>query len=296
LPIITKIFVGIPSYNRGRIFYYCIKSFVKSKLIKGFILIIDVSSDIEKELYVQALKELIDRGFEVIYDVNVGRRGSTRARNLVLDMAERNLGSRDILLLYDDDYIYAGDKSVIPALYWLKNGEVGIVGGRVINLRKRKVDPDFALNIPYLADALTRLTGFILLNTKHGPRYVDYTTPLMALRVEILSKGIRYDESYGGTGYREESDLQRQVRKLGYRIIFEPRFYTYHLAIESGGNRYSDLEDRIYWKWRNHTYFMNKWRYPLHKKVLSYMILTLYALLNGVPAIRGIVKVTRMRC
>ena len=292
----TKIFVGTPSYNRGKIFRYCIRSFTKSKLIKGFILVIDASSDIEKGLYVQALKGLVDRGFEVIYDINVGRRGSTRARNLVLDMAERNLGSRDILLLYDDDYIYAGDKSVIPALYWLKNGEVGIVGGRVINLRKRKVDPDFALNIPYLADALTRLTGFILLNTKHGPRYVDYTTPLMALRVEILSKGIRYDESYGGTGYREESDLQRQVRKLGYRIIFEPRFYTYHLAIESGGNRYSDLEDRIYWKWRNHTYFMNKWRYPLHKKVLSYMILTLYALLNGVPAIRGIVKVTRMRC
>jgi glycosyltransferase involved in cell wall biosynthesis len=293
LPIITKIFVGIPSYNRGRIFYYCIKSFVKSKLINGFILVIDVSSDIEKEFYVQALNELVDRGFEVIYDINAGRRGSTRARNLILDMAEKNLGSKDILLLYDDDYIYAGDKSVIPALDWLKNGDVGVVGGRVINLRKRKVDPDFALNIPYLADALTRLTGFIFLNTKHGPRYVDYTTPLMALRVEILSKGVRYDENYGGTGYREESDLQRQVKSLGYEIVFEPRFYAYHLAIESGGNRYSDLEDRMYWKWKNHTYFMNKWRYSLHKKVLSYMILTLYALLNGVPAIRGIAKAAR---
>jgi len=292
----TKIFVCIPSYNRGKIFRYCTRSFTKSKLIKGFILVIDASSDIEKELYVQALKELVDRGFEVIYDVNVGRRGSTRARNLVLDMAEKNLGSRGILLLYDDDYIYAGDKSIIPALRWLKNGDVGIVGGRVINLRKRKVDPDFALNIPCLADVLTRLTGFIFLDTKHGPRYVDYATPLMALRVEILSNGVRYDESYGGTGYREESDLQRQVRKLGYRIVFEPRFYAYHLAIESGGNRYSDLEDRMYWKWRNHTYFMNKWRYPIHKKILSYMILTLYALLNGVPAIRDIVKVARMRC
>jgi len=292
LPIISKIFVGIPSYNRGRIFYYCIKSFVKSKLIKGFIPVIDVSSDIEKEFYVQALKELVDRGFEVIYDVNVGRRGSTRARNLVLDIAEKNLGSKDILLIDEDDHIYAGDKSVIPALYWLKNEEVGIVGGRVINLRKRKVDPDFTLNIPYLADALTRLTGFILLNTKHGPRYVDYTTHFMALRVGVLSKAIRYDESYGGIGYREESDLQKQIKKLGYEIVFEPRFYTYHLAIESGGDRYSGLEDRMYWKWRNHTYFMNKWRYPIHKKILSYMILTLYALLNGAPAIKGIVKAT----
>jgi glycosyltransferase involved in cell wall biosynthesis len=293
--MITKIFVGIPSYNRGRILRYCVRSFADSKLIKGFILIIDVSSDVEKELYVQALRELVGRGFEVIYNINVGRRGSTKARNLVLDMAEKNLDSKDILLLYDDDYIYAGDKSVIPALHWLKNGEVGIIGGRVINLRKRRIDPDFALNIPYLADALTRLTGFIFLNTKHGPRYVDYTTPLMALRVEILSKGIRYDENYGGTGYREESDLQKQIKKLGYKIVFEPRFYAYHLAIESGGNRYSDLEDRMCWKWRNHTYFMNKWRYPLLKKILSYMILTLHALLNGAPAIRGIVKAARVR-
>uniref|UniRef100_A0A7J2U0W5 Glycosyltransferase n=1 Tax=Ignisphaera aggregans TaxID=334771 RepID=A0A7J2U0W5_9CREN len=291
----TKIFVGTPSYNRGKIFRYCIRSFTKSKLIKGFILVIDASSDTEKEFYVQALKELIDRGFEVMYDINVGRRGSVKARNLVLDIAEKSLGSRDILLLYDDDYIYAGDESIIPALYWLKNGDVGIVGGRVINLRKRRIDPDFALNIPYLADVLTRLTGFIFLNTKHGPRYVEYTTPLMALRVEVLSKGIRYDENYGGTGYREESDLQEQVKSLGYEIVFEPRFYAYHLAIESGGNRYSDLEDRMYWKWRNHTYFMNKWHYPLHKKILSYMILTLYALLNGTPAIRGIAKAVRVR-
>jgi GT2 family glycosyltransferase len=293
--MITKIFVTIPSYNRGRIFRYCIRSFAKSKLIKGFILVIDVSSDIEKGLYAQALKELISRGFEVIYDINVGRRGSTRARNLVLDMAEKNLDSKDILLIYEDDHIYAGDKSVTPALCWLKNGEVGVVGGRVINLRKRRIDPDFALNMPYLADALTRLTGFIFLNTKHGPRYVDYTTHLMALRIEVLSKGVRYDERYGGTGYREESDLQRQVRELGYKIVFEPRFYTYHLAIESGGCRYSDLEDRMYWKWRNHTYFMNKWRCPLHKKVLSYMMLTPYALLNGIPAVRGMVKTVRTR-
>jgi GT2 family glycosyltransferase len=291
----TKIFVGIPSYNRGRIFHYCIRFFAESKLIKGFILVIDAVSDTEKEFYVQALKELIDRGFEVIHDINVDRRGSTRARNLVLDIAEKNLSSKDILLLYDDDYIYAGDKSVIPALRWLKNGDVGIVGGRVINLKRRKIDPDFALNIFYLADALTRLTGFIFLDMKHGPRYVDYTAPLMALRIEVLSKGVRYDERYGGTGYREESDLQRQIRRLGYKIIFEPRFYVYHLALESGGNRCSDLEDRMYWKWRNHTYFMNKWRYPLHKKIFSYMILTLYALLNGIPTLRGIVKAAKMR-
>jgi GT2 family glycosyltransferase len=237
----------------------------------------------------------MDAGFEIIHDVKIGRRGSTRARNRVLDLARANLAHSDVLALYDDDYIYPGDKTLAQALRWLRNSSVGTVGGRVINLRKRKVDPDFALNVPHLADALTKATGFIILNIKHGPRETEYTTPLMAMRAEVLSKGVKYDEYYGGTGYREESDLQRQIRELGLKILFEPRFYAYHIAAEQGGNRYSDLEDRVYWKWRNHTYFMEKWRYPVAKKALSYTILTAYALLNGPPAIRGMMKAVKNR-
>ena len=289
-----KIFVGIPSYNRGKIFSYCLKSFTRTKLIKGFILVVDASSDREKEFYVQNLKELIEKGFEIIDDVKIGRRGSTKARNMILEYARYNLKKDDVLVLYDDDYIYPGDHSLIPVIYWLKDSSIGVVGGRVINIRRRRIDPDFALNIYNLADNLTKITGFIFLDNTHGPRYVDYTTPLMALKAEILDKEVRYDENYGGIGYREESDLQIQIRKLGYKIIFEPRFYTYHLAIESGGNRYSDLENRIFWKWINHTYFMNKWRYPFHKKVLSYMILTTYALINGPSAIKGVLKANRI--
>jgi GT2 family glycosyltransferase len=286
------VFVGVPSYNRARVLGLCLRSFLGSKLVRGFIVVADSVSASEVELYVKAIKEVEDAGFEVIHDVRIGRRGSVKARNQVLDIARENLAN-DVLVLYDDDYIYPGDKTLVNALQWLRNDSVGIVGGRVVNLRRRKVDPDFALNVPHLADTLTRITSFIILNTKHGPREVEYTTPLMMMNTKVLSKGIRYDEGYGGTGYREESDLQRQVRELGFKIIFEPKFYTYHLAAEQGGNRYSDLEDRMYWKWRNHTYFMNKWQYPITKKILSYTILTTYALLNGPAAIRGIVKAVR---
>ncbi|NAZ12527.1 MAG: glycosyltransferase [Desulfurococcales archaeon] len=287
-------FIGIPSYNRAKILKISLRSFVNSKLVRGFIIVADAISSSEAEEYNRSIKYVKDLGFEVIYDVKIGRRGSTKARNMVLEYARYNLRKDDVLVLYDDDYIYPGDHSLIPAIYWLKDSSIGVVGGRVINIRRRRIDPDFALNIYNLADNLTKITGFIFLNNTHGPRYVDYTTPLMALKAEILDKEVRYDENYGGIGYREESDLQIQIRKLGYKIIFEPRFYTYHLAIESGGNRYSDLENRIFWKWINHIYFMNKWRYPFHKKVLSYMILTTYALINGPSAIKGVLKANRI--
>ena len=288
-----SVFVGIPSYNRARILGLCLRSFLDNKLVRGFIVVADAITASEAELYVKAIKEVEDAGFEVIHDMRIGRRGSVRARNKVLEIARENLVPDDVIIQYEDDYLYPGDKSLEAALQWLRYGSVGIVGGKRINLRKRRIDPDFALNIPYLADLLTRATGFIVLNMKHGPREVEYTTHLMAMKVRIVDLGIKYDEGYGGTGYREESDLQRQVRELGYKIVFEPNFYVYHLAVEEGGDRYSDLEDRMYWKWRNHTYFMNKWQYPVTKKILSYTILTTYALLNGPTAIRGIVKAVR---
>jgi len=287
-------FIGIPSYNRAKILKISLRSFVNSKLVRGFIIVADAISSSEAEEYNRSIKYVKDLGFEVIYDVKIGRRGSTRARNMVLEYARQNLKKDDVLISYEDDYIYPGDHSLIPALHWLKKPSIGVVGGRRINIRKRRIDPDFYLNIFYLADYLTKLTGFIFIDVDHGPRYVDYTTHLMAMKVKILNQEINYDENYGGIGYREESDLQMQIRKLGYKIIFEPRFYTYHLAIESGGDRYSDLENRIFWKWINHTYFMNKWRYPFHKKVLSYMILTTYALINGPSAIKGVLKANRI--
>ena len=287
-------FIGIPSYNRAKILKISLRSFVNSKLVRGFIIVADAISSSEAEEYNRSMKYVKDLGFEVIYDVKIGRRGSTKARNMVLEYARQNLKKDDVLISYEDDYIYPGDHSLIPALHWLKKPSIGVVGGRRINIRKRRIDPDFYLNIFYLADYLTKLTGYIFIDIDHGPRYVDYTTHLMAMKVKILTQEINYDENYGGIGYREESDLQMQIRKLGYKIIFEPRFYTYHLAIESGGDRYSDLENRIFWKWINHTYFMNKWRYPFHKKVLSYMILTTYALINGPSAIKGVLKANRI--
>jgi len=290
-----KIFIAIPTYNRAQVFSLCEKSFLNSRLIKGFIVVVQatVSKDVEK--YANALKELRDSGFEVLYQItNVGL-GSVGARNRLIEIAVGTLAKGDILIMYEDDFIYPGDFALKPILKWLNLTSVGMVGGRVINLRQRRIDPDFALNIDNLADKLTEITGFILLNTRHGPREANYVRHLFALRIETLQKGIRYDENYQGTGYREESDLQRQVKALGLKIIFEPRFFAYHLAVETGGSRYSDLQDRMYWKWKNHTYFMNKWHYPTYKKILSYVILTTYALLNGPSAIRGIMKAVKNR-
>jgi len=283
------IFVGIASYARPNVFALSVRSLLRAKVIGGIIAVIDARDPAELDRYLNVLNAVRSYGLEVLADAMVGRRGSTNARNRILDLAEQNLGKGDILVLYDDDYICPGSEALAAAVPWLRMKGVGLVGGRVVNLSRRGVDPDFYLNLAGVADGLTRLTGFIFLDVVHGPRYVDFTTPLMALRVDVVKRGIRYDPCYRGTAYREESDFQAQVRRLGYRIVFEPRFYVYHLCLEEGGNRVlNDAALRFYWKARNNTYFIRKHKMGMFRLAMSTAITTTYAMFNGFGALKAV--------
>jgi len=283
------IFAGIASYARPSTFALSVRSLISTKIVKGIIAVVDAKDSVELDRYLSILNTVRNYGLEVLVDAMQGRRGSTNARNRILDLAEQNLGEGDILILYDDDYVCPGSEAITTVVPWLKMKEIGLVGGRVVSLSRRSVDPDFYLNLIGVADGLTKLTGFVFLDVVHGPRYVDFTTPLMALRIDVIKKGVRYDPSYGGTAYREESDFQAQVRRLGYKIVFEPRFYVYHLCLEEGGNRVlNDVALRFYWKARNNTYFIRKHKMGVLRLTMSTSIIATYAMFNGLRALKAV--------
>ena len=281
-----KFIIGIPSFNRPRALELVTSRLVRLKGIDSVVIVADATEPAYLDKYKEIVKNVADNLNDIIYDIKLGRRGSVNARNRVLELADQHFTNNYALITYDDDYICPLKDWSSPVSKWLADRAVGVVGGRVINLRRRRIDPDFNLNLPpYVADVLTKATGFIFLDTKHGPRHVEYTTPLMAIKMSLVKKGLRYDPEYRGTGYREESDLQEQVRRLGYKIVFEPKFYTYHLNLDEGGNRaIQEATTRFYWKVRNHTYFMLKHRKPMHRLILSNLIIMVYALLHGSKA------------
>lgn len=283
-------FIGVASYSRPETFRLLVKSIIGGSVVAGIIAVIDAPSEAQKTKYIEVIKEARRSGVEVLVDISSGRRGSTNARNRVLDIAEEVLGTQDYLVLCDDDYVCPEPRALLRPRAWLSRHSIGLVGGRVVNLRMRRVDPDFNLNIlPGLADALSKLTGFVFLDTRHGPRFTDYTTPLMALRPDVVRKGVRYDPDYRGTSYREETDFQEQVRKHGYRIVFDPGFYAYHLCVEEGGNRVlGGIEERFYWKARNHVYYLLKHRAGFFKLLAGTSILSAYSLLHGLSALRAV--------
>jgi len=278
-----KIFVGIASYARPTAFKLSLLSLLRTQEMDGIIAVIDVNSQRERELYLEALSHVRERSVEVILDISERRRGFVNARNRVLDLADETLKADDVLVLFDDDYVYPNKESLHAALVRLyENGDVGVVAGRVVDLRKRSFDPDFYLNVlPGLTDILFKLTGFVFLDTKHGPRYTYFTPPLRALRAKVVKQGVRFDPKFGGTGYRSEDDFNLQVIRLGYKIVFEPRFWVYHLGLEYGGCRTESLAERFYWKSRNNACFLKKHRLGLLKLALSTSIILAYSLLNG---------------
>ena len=297
-----RFIIGIPSFNRPKLLELALPRLIHLKGIDGVIIVADATDPVLLDKYEEIIKNAENYLSDIIYEVKLGRRGSVNARNRIFELADQHFTDNHALITYDDDYICPHEDWSSTVRKWLNNEVVGIVGGRVINLRRRRIDPDFNLNIlPYVADVLTKTTGFIFLDTKHGPRYVEYTTPLMAIKMKLIKKGLKYDPEYKGTSYREESDLQEQVRRLGYKIIFEPGFYVYHLNIEEGGNRIiQDVATRFYWKARNNAYFMLKHRKSIHKFIFSNLIIMAYALLHGSKAfnsaMRGLREALSLGC
>jgi len=81
-----KVFVGLPSYNRAYVLRICLGSFSRSRLVKGFIVVADSTSEDEVQHCNKVVKEVTGLGFEVFHDIRAGRRGSARARNRMLEM------------------------------------------------------------------------------------------------------------------------------------------------------------------------------------------------------------------
>ncbi len=289
-----RVYVGVASYDRPRVLSLCLRSLrfcgVDAVLVEA-----DASTRSVAEEYEDVLVEA-SASMSVEWHVHLGRRGSPAARNAVLRRARSVMLDDDTLVLYDDDYVCPGPRAVHAAALRLSSSDtgVGVVGGRVVNLKRRRRDPDFSLNVlPGLADALTRLTGFVFLDTRHGPRIVERTTPLMALRRSVLDAGVAYDPSYAGTGYREESDFQRQVRERGFSIVYEPSFTALHLCVEDGGNRGFDVGERFYWKARNHLLYSMRMGSGFAKRVAGLAVIALYAALHGATALSAVARGVR---
>jgi GT2 family glycosyltransferase len=268
----------IPSYDRPEILEITLPSWLKVKNVNRIFLVAEASSNDMLERYRSVLEKF--SSCNIVYKLTLGRLGSVKARNILLEMAKQH--DCDYVVMADDDYLLLDDTYLkfVPMVFNL-NSKVGMIGGKVI-AKKRKTDPDFFLNLPLnLADFLTKFTSYVFLDVKHGPRYAEFLPPFFAIRIKNLDKDVHYDRLLEApTGFREESDLQQQLKYSGYKLLFDPRICVLHLAVEKGGDRLQmSMSKRIYWKARNHTIFILKWNSSFIKRVWYLMTASLLLLI-----------------
>lgn len=254
-----------------------------TKHIAGLVLIIQATTPIEKERYKMLLNEYKKKHEIEITSLWFSKPiGSAKARRIALKVAYEQYGSRYIGLMLEDDFLLPSNNKIFKYLIHDLNisERIGCIIGKVINLKRRNMDPDFYLKNTRVAELLTKLTGYIFMANEDSLKLVIFGPQFMAIKLSLVDKGINYDINYTGTGFREESDIQLQILKHGYFILYDSRTYVYHVNLETGGNRAINmLPKRIYWKARNHTYFLAKHFYSvrrLYYTIMSTMILSAY--------------------
>jgi len=249
-----KLAALITSYNRSELFRKTLNSWLEKEEVDTLIVKADSSKREEYERYKETLEKVKDKS--IIYEVSDKKSGPTTAKNRVLEMALQN-GCK-FMIYADDDHYIPIDSDVKGSLRILLNESIGAVGGKIVNLSNRSVDPDFFLNLA-IAEPLSKALGYIFLDVKHGPRFAEFVPAFFMVENEAVNN-VRYDEFYDTiNGFREESDFQQGIKRAGYKLVFNPYFYVYHIPIEEGGNRGVSLSRRIFGKSKANTYFSFKW-------------------------------------
>ncbi len=273
------ILILIPSYDQPDMLKLALKNWLDADNVAQIIVIAQASTHRFFEDYKELMADFVTEK-RVIFTLYPNGIGSIKARNALLDMASKS--EYDYIVMVDDDYLLP-EKDCLKHMAKLfeTDNKIGAIGGRVV-VRGVRPDGDFFLNLPFnSANIMSRLTGYIFLDIKHGPRYTEFLTPFFILKKNVKTTKIRYDETFiAPTGFREESDFQRQIRLAGFNLFFDPRRYVIHLGVETGGNRPKiSMGKRMYWKSRNSTLFILKWNKFLPKRLFYIASCTLLLIL-----------------
>lgn len=248
---LKTISVVIPTYNRPSALARCLEPLLQAPIEE--IIVVDDSTqelkDLNKHVIESANDGLCPRIKHITHDV---RTSEPFARNKAIDVAEG-----DIVLLIDDDMVLTSTQVFKELRETFESyPNVGIICGRTVETARKIIDPPFYLN-NRLADFISRLTGFVFLNVGSDMRFAEFGTHVMAIRREALT-GVRYSAHFKGTHYREETDLQQQCKRMGWKILFFPMLTVIHHGSSQGGSRGQELNERVYWKARNHTIYVKK--------------------------------------
>lgn len=228
LPLIT---VVIPTYGREEPLKDSIVDVLNQDYPNYEVLVVDQSPTHKPEIQAY-LEEVAAAGKIQWFRLNWA--SLPGARNYAIRRS-----SGDIILFIDDDVKLKPGFLAAHAKNYMQNPEVGAVAGRVFD-RMKLGDSGGDLQIEYLPpEAMDPGIAWYHIDLVHTIKPQQVLTARgcnMSFRREIFTKhGLRFDERFGGSAVREESDFCLRFRRTGYKIWYDPEADLIHLGEETGG-------------------------------------------------------------
>jgi GT2 family glycosyltransferase len=175
----------------------------------------------------------------------------------------RNVGvcrARGRVVAFCDDDVRVGPDFLARHLACYVDPTVGAVAGGV---RLEGTDRDGCGSpLGAAVGQLLKDGGFTANFHRDIPCDVDFGMGCnMSFRRTALMAIGGFDERYRGNFLREEGDAFARVRRVGYRVRFEPSAKCLHLGAPAGGTRNEALEERLLVGFGNETlFFLNACR------------------------------------
>jgi GT2 family glycosyltransferase len=214
-----KLSIIIPTYNREEILPQTIDLILKENFPHCELILIHQRPQISGQF-----QEFLKRTENRIRYFAVNWASVPRACNFGVNKAKG-----EIILMLDDDIIPGED--LISAHYRnYEDSKVGAVAGRISTPHRVRF-PEHAGRIGELGP---KHETFV------SSRRQDVQTGKganMSFRRPLFQKLGGFDTSYIKNAHRFESDLCFQIRKMGYRIVYDPKAAVEHLELNTGGIR-----------------------------------------------------------
>jgi cellulose synthase/poly-beta-1,6-N-acetylglucosamine synthase-like glycosyltransferase len=154
-----------------------------------------------------------------------------------------------IALLDDDAIVHPGWLEALSACY--ENPETGAAGGRILAPEQNLLTPEVPLPVGLVNSKGGFASNFY---QETGTRlFVDSLRGCnMSVRRRLLEEMNYFDARFRGQNCRVEDDICFWVRRMGYKIVFEPEAVVTHLAEERPDIPRSEFNMRSeFYVWRN---------------------------------------------
>lgn len=264
-----KISVLITTYLRSEYLKNCIKSIFDQSRPPEEIIVVYRSNDNETQDILDKIKKNVSQNLRFL-TAQVNEPGVIAANNIGMKKI-----TGDILVFIDDDAVAERDWLSKIERYYLSDSKVGAVGGRDMIHKSDGTIVEGYTNIVGKLTWYGKFSGGHHLQTQRVKKVDVLKGCNMSFRYTLIES--ECDVNFIGDACNYETDLCFQIKRKGYKIIFDSTIMVHHFVAPRylPGGRDMLSHERLYYSHHNHGYVLLK-NLTFFQKIIFFLYFFLF--------------------